>query len=169
MAEPVAEDAPAAVAPGWATPVTLLLALVGLGISGYLTYVHYTTPTALSCPNTGVINCVKVTTSSQSMIFGVIPVAVTGVGYFAVMTALCTPWAWRSAARWLRAGRMLGAVAGIGMVCYLVFVELVQVDAICLWCTAVHVVTFLLFLAVLSATVLRPLDAPDRAGVGMAA
>lgn len=28
---------------------------------------------------------------------------------------------------------------------YLVYVELFQVDAICLWCTAVHVLAFALF------------------------
>jgi uncharacterized membrane protein len=43
------------------------------------------------------------------------------------------------------------------MVLYLVAVELLVVRAICLWCTAVHVVTFGLFLAVLSAF-LQPND-----------
>ncbi len=148
-----------AVAPRWASPVTLALSVAGLAVAAYLTYVHYTTPTALSCPDTGVINCVKVTTSPQSMVFGVIPVAVTGLGYFAVMTALSTPWAWRCSAPLLRAARVAGAIAGIGMVCYLVYVELVVVDAICLWCTAVHVLTLLLFLTVIAATALRPL--PD--------
>ncbi len=136
--------------------------MAGLAVSGYLTYVHYTTPTALSCPDTGVINCVKVTTSPQSMIFGVIPVAVTGLGYFAVMTALSTPWAWRSPSPVLRGARVGGAVAGIGMVCYLVYVELVVVDAICLWCTAVHALTFLLFLTTVAATVLRALPDADE-------
>jgi uncharacterized membrane protein len=152
---------PTPVAPRWASPVTLMLSLVGLAVSAYLTFVHYTTPTALSCPNTGLINCVKVTTSPQSMLFGTIPVAVTGLAYFAAMTALTTPWAWRTVSPLLRAGRLAAAVAGIGMVCYLVYVELVVVDAICLWCTAVHVLTFMLFVAVLAATVLRPLSDGD--------
>ncbi len=153
------------VAPRWAWTVTLALSLAGLAVSAYLTYVHYTTPTALSCPDTGLINCVKVTTSPQSMLFGVIPVAVSGLAYYAVMTALTTPWAWRSSAPLVRGARLAGAVAGVGMVCYLVYVELVVVDAICLWCTAVHVVTFLLFVAVLAATVLRPL--PDSADLDL--
>lgn len=142
--------------------MTQLLALAGLMISGYLTYIHYTTPTALSCSDTGLINCVKVTTSPQSMLFGTIPVAVAGLGYFLTMTAITTPWTWRSRSRRLRMGRVAGAVAGIAMVCYLVYLELVQVDALCLWCTAVHIVTFLLFVAVIAATVLRPLPGPDR-------
>jgi uncharacterized membrane protein len=44
------------------------------------------------------------------------------------------------------------------MVGYLVFVETVQLKAICLYCTAVHIVTFVLFLAVLAAYLFRPLD-----------
>ncbi len=154
---------PAPVAPRWAWPVTLTLAVAGLAVSGYLSYVHYTTPTALSCPDTGVINCVKVTTSPQSMLFGVIPVAVSGLVYFAGMSVLVTPWAWASSLPVVRVARVAGAVAGIGMVCYLVYVELVVVDAICLWCTAVHVLTFLLFLTIVAATVLRPL--PDEVAV----
>ncbi len=153
---------PAPVAARWAWPVTLTLSVAGLAVSAYLTYVHYTTPTALSCPDTGVINCVKVTTSPQSMLFGAIPVAVAGLAYFAVATALSTPWAWRTPSPVVRGARVAGAVAGIGMVCYLVYVELVVVDAICLWCTAVHVVTFLLFLAVVAATVLRPVSDVDE-------
>jgi uncharacterized membrane protein len=36
---------------------------------------------------------------------------------------------------------------------YLVYTELFTLDAICLWCTSVHVITFLLFaLVVVSAT-----------------
>jgi uncharacterized membrane protein len=39
------------------------------------------------------------------------------------------------------------AVVSVGavFVLYLVWVELFRVDAICLWCTAVHVVTVALF------------------------
>jgi uncharacterized membrane protein len=37
------------------------------------------------------------------------------------------------------------------MVIYLVYAELFQINAICLWCTTVHVVTFALFVAVLMA------------------
>jgi hypothetical protein len=87
---------PAAAAPRWAWPLTLLLSCAGLGVSLYLTWVHYTEPLQLSCPATGIINCVRVTTSSQSEIGGVIPVAVTGIVFFAAMTVLCCPAAWRA-------------------------------------------------------------------------
>lgn len=140
--------------PRWAPAVTLPLAVAGLGLSTYLTWVHYAEPRSLSCPDTGVINCTKVTTSPESMIFGVIPVALTGALYFLAMAGLTLPGVWRSALPWLRRIRFAGAVAGIGMVCYLVYVEAVVVHAICLYCTAVHALTFALFVAVLAATLL---------------
>jgi len=36
-------------------------------------------------------------------------------------------------------------IIGIVFVLYLVYTELFTLDAICLWCTIVHVITFLLF------------------------
>ncbi len=146
--------AKAPAAPRWAAWVTLPLVLAGLAVSAYLTYVHYTEPTALSCPDTGAINCVKVTTSPESMLFGTIPVAVTGLPFFLAMGVLCLPRAWRSPSLLVQRLRLSGAAAGVGMVVYLVFVEAVQVHAICLWCTAVHAIAFLLFVAVLAASVL---------------
>lgn len=142
----------------WAAPISFPLSLVGLAISIYLTYAHYNTAVVLACPNTGHINCAKVTTSSQSEIFGHIPVALAGLLYFVALVALVSPWAWRMANPWVWRLRLAAAVAGIGMVCYLVYVEAVQLKAICLYCTGVHVVTFLLFLTILAAYLLRPLD-----------
>jgi uncharacterized membrane protein len=138
----------------WAPLSTLSLTVAGLGLSTYLTWEHYSTGTTLSCPDTGVVNCLKVTTSEQSMLFGV-PVALLGAVFFVAMAALCLPQLWRAdndLVRWLRLG---GAFSGIVMVLYLVAVEMLVVRAICLWCTAVHVVTFGLFVAVLTAFV-RP-------------
>jgi uncharacterized membrane protein len=74
------------------------------------------------------------------------------------MVALVSPWAWRAANPWIGRLRLAGAISGMGMVCYLVYVEAVQLKAICLYCTGVHIVTFLLFLSVLAAYLLRPLD-----------
>ena len=66
------------VRPRWVTPVTLALSLAGLGVSSYLSVVHYTEPTALSCPDTGVVNFLKVTTSAQSTV-GPVPVGSVSV------------------------------------------------------------------------------------------
>lgn len=140
--------------PRWAMPVSFALCLAGLAVSAYLAYAHFTSATVLSCPDTALVNCVKVTTSPQSMLVGVIPVAVAGLGYFVAMTLLCSPMAWRSPQGLVRWVRVAGVVTGIGMVCYLVYVELVVLDALCVYCTAVHVVTLLLFGTVLFAEAL---------------
>ena len=128
----------------WVAPVTFAVAIVGAGVSGYLTIVHYTSSKLLACVSTGVINCERVTTSAQSELFG-IPVALLGLGWFLAMCILCSPRAWRSALPWLRPLRLLGVVAGMVFVLWLVYAELFVIRAICLWCTVVHVLAFALF------------------------
>jgi uncharacterized membrane protein len=130
-----------------------------------LTYEHVTAGTLLACPDTGTINCAKVTTSSYSAVLGM-PVAVLGLVYFVVMTVLCAPAAWRSANPWWERLRVAGGAVGAVSVCYLVWAELFGVGAVCLWCTAVHVITVALFAVVALAPALAPLPsaapAPSR-------
>ena len=143
MAPPVARRVPA-----WVPVASLGLSLVAVAIASYLTVTHYTDPAALACPDTGIVNCTLVTTSSWSVLFGV-PLAVLGVVWAVVMTGLTTPWAWRSSARWVDDARLVVAGAGAAMVLYLVYVELFRIGAICLWCSAVHVTAVCLFGVVL--------------------
>jgi uncharacterized membrane protein len=131
----------------------LVLSLVGLGVAVYLTIAHYDTAVSLACSSNGAINCEKVTTSAQSEVFG-IPVALLGLLYFVAMIPLQTPIAWRSGHPLVRFGRVAYVVAGIGFVCYLVYAEAMIIKAICLWCTAVHVITFLIFVTTAFATAL---------------
>ncbi|MHB2027668.1 MAG: vitamin K epoxide reductase family protein, partial [Acidimicrobiales bacterium] len=130
--------------PRWAQVTTLLLSLIGLGLSIYLTITHFE-PNALVCSNSGVIDCAKVTTSAQSMIFG-IPVAIYGLADYTVMTALNTPWAWHSSLRWIHVMRFLLAIIGMCFVLWLVYAEVIIIGSICLYCTGVHVTTFLLLI-----------------------
>lgn len=132
---------------------SLAFAVAGLAVSAYLTIEHYSSSTVLACPESTAINCAKVTTSTWSRLAGV-PVAVLGLVYFAAMTLLVVPVAWQHRA--LDPVRVAGATAGMAMVIYLIWAELFRVDAICLWCTAVHVCTFGLFLAVLWRTATEP-------------
>jgi uncharacterized membrane protein len=137
----------------WVRLATLALSLAGLAISTYLTIAHFTTSVTLTCPATGIVNCEKVTTSAESMVFGVIPVAVIGLVFFAALVVLNSPWAWRSgwsAVRWVRLGAL---AAGMAFVLYLVYTELFTLDAICLWCTSIHVITLLLFVLVVPTAV----------------
>jgi uncharacterized membrane protein len=145
-AEPMpAESAPRPAPPPWFQLTTLSLSLAALGVSIYLTIVHYTSPRLLACSANGTINCEKVISSSQSMVFGVFPVAVLGMAFYVFMVAINTPWAWRSPLPLVWWARLGGIVTGIGFVLYLLYAELIQIGNICLWCTSVHVITFLLF------------------------
>jgi uncharacterized membrane protein len=130
-----------------------VICVLGLLDSAYLTYEHYTSSATLACSDTGAINCLKVTTSSYATIAGV-PVALLGLVFFVVMTGLCLPAAWRSPSLPLHRARLAASVVGLLMVFYLVYVELFRLDAICLWCTFVHVLTFALFGVVAVATAL---------------
>jgi uncharacterized membrane protein len=131
--------------PRWLRLSTLILSLAGLGFSIYLTIAHYTQSALAGCPANATFNCGKVTTSPESMIFGIFPVAVLGLAFYVFMVAINSPWAWRSdrdAVRWIR---LAAIITGIVFVLYLVYVELLEVDAICEYCTGVHIITFLLF------------------------
>jgi uncharacterized membrane protein len=128
--------------PAWAS---FLLCIAGLLISLYLTYEHFTDSTTLACSDTGTVNCLKVTTSQWSHVAGV-PVAVAGLAYFLAMALLCAPTRF---AEDLATLRLLGVLVGAVTVLWLVYVEIFKVDAICLWCTGVHVVSVLLLGTVL--------------------
>jgi uncharacterized membrane protein len=130
--------------PRWASPAASLLALVGLGVSTYLTIAHYGSGLALACPDSGVVNCEKVTTSPQSVIVGV-PVAVLGLVFFGAMVLMNAPRAWRSPSPRVRVTRLGVAAFGVAFAVYLVYTELFTIHAICLWCTSAHVMAFLLF------------------------
>ncbi len=125
--------------------VTFILSLYGLGASIYLTIAHYDTHITLACSDKGLINCQEVTTSPESVVFGIFPVAVLGLAFYVFMVAVNSPWAWRltwPTVRWLRLGSV---IVGMGFVLYLIYAELDEIHAICLWCTSVHVATFLIF------------------------
>jgi uncharacterized membrane protein len=139
--------------PRWAPPVALLLTLAGIGVAIYLTIAHYDSGVTLACASKGAINCEKVTSSAQSTVFG-IPVAVLGLAYFVGMLPLQLPAAWRSADPRIRWGRLAYTAAGILFVFYLVYAEAIIIKAICLWCTAVHVLTLFLFVLTGFATAL---------------
>ena len=137
-----------AATPAWLQWTTWGLSLGGLGVSIYLTIAHFNTSVTLACPATSTVNCEKVTTSPESYAFG-IPVAVLGLAFYLFLVVANSPWVWRMTwppIRWARIGSM---VVGIVFVLWLVYAELFKISAICLWCTSVHVITFVLFVLIM--------------------
>jgi uncharacterized membrane protein len=108
--------------------LTLVLALIGTGIAGYLTWVHYGHLKIVCLSGGG--GCEKVQSSSYAELAGV-PVAVLGlIGYVAILASLLLP-------------EEQGAVAaaflslvGFGFSMYLTWAELFRIHAICQWCVA---------------------------------
>jgi uncharacterized membrane protein len=142
----------------------LVLAVAGLAVSVYLSYEHLTSSTTLACPDTGAINCAKVTSSEYSTIVG-IPVALLGLGFFVVLLPLLATRAWEASSRWVHLARLVLVGGGLAFVLYLVWAELFAIRAICLWCTGVHLVTAALFVLVVFAEALRgPVGGPTYGG-----
>jgi uncharacterized membrane protein len=162
-ASPVGQAAIPFSAPAWVQWTSLALSLAGLGMSIYMTIAHYTSTAILVCSSNGYIDCAKVTTSPESMVFNIFPVAVLGLAFYFVMTALNTPWAWRSGIALIWWARLAGIVTGMGFVLYLIYAEVIQIGNLCLDCTTVHVITFLLFgLLIFAATFKTPTSADTR-------
>ena len=105
-----------------------VLALMGLAVAAYLTYVHYEDLKPICAGGGG--GCEKVQSSSYAELAG-IPVAVLGlVGYGAILASLWLPG---------DVGRVAGALTalvGFGFSAYLTWLELFEIDAICQWCVA---------------------------------
>lgn len=135
----------------------LLMSVVGLGISIYLTIVHYNnSKVSLLCTTGGVINCQSVTSSAYSVIPGTsIPITIPGMLWFVVLGALAGVGLW-AAARGveappqLRLYTLLWTIPGLAFVLYLVYCEIVLVQRICEWCTVVHLLTLASFLIALT-------------------
>lgn len=117
--------------------------VVGLGVSVYLTIEHFA-GIVPGCPVSGRINCEVVLSSSYAVIAGTsIPTSAAGIVWFAMAVALwlARPFGWMHLA-W--------SAAGLASVMYFVFIEIVRLGAICLWCTGAHVLVLFIFLLALT-------------------
>ena len=126
----------------------LILALAGIGIAAYLTYVHYRGLSPICAIDHG---CEKVQSSRYAKVGGV-PVPVIGlIGYVAIFASLLVR---GEAARLATAGMALG---GFAFSVYLTGLELFEIHAICQWCVGSAIV--MTSIAVLAT--IRALRAPD--------
>ncbi len=139
-------------APGaWAI---LLFSLAGIGISIYLTIVHYA-GTPLVCTTNSVVNCQAVTTSAYSTVGGTsIPITVPGMAWFIVSGALAVAAILFASKRlalpeWLVPLHGLWSLFGLAFILYLIYVEAFQLHKICEWCTGVHILVILTFLVMI--------------------
>ena len=121
--------------------LAVVASVAGLAISIYLTVVHYST-IPLACPANAVVNCEQVLSSRYAVIGDSgLPTSAAGIAWFLVSAALAL----------LRRRRSLLAWSSIGLltVLVLVYIEIVKLGAVCIWCTAAHAMVLLIFLVAL--------------------
>lgn len=121
--------------------ISLALALSGIAVSAYLTLVHYRDD-LLVCAVGG---CHTVQKSPYAEMAGV-PVALMGLGMFAVMTVLFL--IRRARPAWVDTITLVTfglALAGAVFAIYLTYLELFVIHAVCQWC----VLTAILIWAIL--------------------
>jgi uncharacterized membrane protein len=144
-----------------------VIALVGIGISIYLTIEHYH-KAILVCNVNSVINCASVLTSAYSVVPGTtIPITIPGMLWFVVSGALagtalvCT---WRRVAppAWLLTAQRAWGGLGLLTVFYLVYAEFDKIHNICEWCTGVHILVLITFLTTLWMREAAPIPAPVK-------
>ncbi|HEX9098020.1 MAG TPA: vitamin K epoxide reductase family protein [Candidatus Dormibacteraeota bacterium] len=131
-------------------PVVIAAAagVAGLAISIYLTVVHYSA-LPLVCSTTAAVDCGRVLSSGYAVIAGTgVPTSMAGVAWFAVSTTLATAQLARPSSQNLAHIHLVWSGLGLATVLYLVFVEIVQLGAICIWCTVVHILVLVTFLVV---------------------
>jgi uncharacterized membrane protein len=104
-----------------------LVAVAGLAVAGYLTWVHFE-DAALVCVAGG--GCETVQESEYAEIAGV-PVALLGLGAYAAILVLL---AWDAPTA--RLGAAMLALVGLVFSMYLLALQLFVIDAICVWCLA---------------------------------
>jgi uncharacterized membrane protein len=113
----------------------MLLAALGLLISIYLA-VSSSLNIQVACPSTQLINCSRVLSSLYSTTFGV-PNTYYGILFFVLVLVFS----------YIKQPELLALLnaGGLGFMLYFLYSEY-RLGSICLYCTAVHVITFALFL-----------------------
>ena len=104
---------------------SIVVAVIGLGIATYLTVVHYAGDAPVCAIAHG---CATVQKSDYAMLAGV-PVALLGaLGYIAILAALIRD------DENARTAAVFLSLVGLGFSGWLTYVEIVKLDAICIWC-----------------------------------
>ena len=135
--------------PAWIVPV---LALLGVFVAGYLTYVEITQARAICGP---VGDCNAVQQSPYARLFGVLPVGILGAaGYLAILGAWLL---YRNTGSSFRNYAALSAwgMAWFGVIfsIYLTFLEPFVIGSTCIWCLSSAILITLLLWATTPAAI----------------
>jgi uncharacterized membrane protein len=132
----------------------LVLAVIGVGLASYLTYVHYSGAIVLC--STKHNTCAQVQKSRYSELAGV-PVALIGlIGYLAILGSLLAPEDERT--RFATVALTLG---GFGFSAYLTYREVFTLHKICEWCVG-SAVLMTIVMCLAAWRFLRGAEAPSQ-------
>jgi len=128
--------------PDWLIP---LLAVIGIGVAGYLSYVEINQVEAVCGP---VGNCNTVQQSEYATLFGILPIGILGVmGYLVVIILwLAKLLDLPSFTRILNLALFGITLFGLLFSIYLTFLEPFVIGATCIWCLSSAVIMTLLFI-----------------------
>lgn len=124
-------------------PLFLLLLVVGILDSSYLTYERFS-GTIPPCSTSLWVDCGKVLRSDYSVLFG-IPLSLLGLGHYAVLLAVTILLVRSKQAilkKWVLFQSLVGALFSV----YLIYVQLGLLHAICVYCMLSAAVSFALLL-----------------------
>jgi len=140
-----AEEQPSRPRRAWLAYATPALAIVGLAVAAYLSYVETQSVRAICGP---VGDCNAVQNSSYARLFGVLPVGVLGmIGYVAILVAWVYPRLRADRlARYAPLAVFVMAVFGTLFCVYLTYLEIFVIRAVCIWCLTTAVIITLLML-----------------------
>lgn len=139
--------------------LALIAGVAGVGVSIYLTAVHFA-GIPLACPTNAAINCEQVLSSSYGVVAGsAVPTSAAGILWFAVSAALAGAVLMsHSVPVWSRL-QMGWSALGLLTVLFLVYLEIVRLGAVCVWCSVAHALVLLIFLVALPRTQKGRVDA----------
>ena len=148
---------------------TLLMAFaaLGLGASGWSSYVHYALLTrpgyTTFCDISGAISCTQAYLSPYGSLWGV-PVALAGVLFFTLVLLIAGFAGTRAASRDAAAGYVFAlATVGLAFVFYLAWASFFKLHAVCLLCAVTYVSVIAIFILSGSASSLPISALPKRA------
>ncbi len=149
--------------PRWALGSIPALALIGMGVATYLTFVETRNVSAICGP---IGNCNTVQSSPYARLFGVLPVGLLGLlGYVAVLVAAFVA---RLAESWVselaRLALFAMAVFGVLFSIYLTYLELFVIHAVCMWCLSSAVLMTLILVLSLRPALNAMVGAADEGG-----
>jgi uncharacterized membrane protein len=144
----VAFDRAAPALPAGASVAIPALAVIGLGVAIYLTFIETTNAKAVCGP---VGDCNTVQASPFAKLFGVVPVGLLGaVGYIGILAAWFLGRRGRGRLAQLMPVVIFGmALFGVLFSIYLTYIELFVIHAVCIWClTSAVIMALVLALSV---------------------